>query len=206
MIRIDLLPEERRHKERTPLPRFLAMNAAIIVCLLLIIWNVYIIADINRLEEREKADSTTLQRLQKETQGYDNMLKKERELSEWNKAMSQIMDTRAFFWWEKIDELWDVINNAGDIWIASLQALDSAPGGYRGGGKAESAISMNCFTAGISSERMTGFRIKLKNHEGLRKTFNLGLNEPPQFQVVAQPEYQEEFAVSFNIDLVGGKK
>ena len=53
---------------------------------------------------------------------------------------------------------------------------------------------------------MTSFRGKLKGHQGLKETFNLGINEPPQFTVVAQPQYKEEFAVKFDIDLAKEKK
>ncbi len=206
MIRINLLPEERRRKEKTPLPRFLAMNAAIIICLLLGIWNVYMYVGIEKQTERLRTDKGNLADLQKQTLEYNKMLAEEQKLNEWNEAATQIKNTREFYWWEKIDELWDVIYGARDVWITSLQATEAAASGNRGKAQVSASISMGCYAAGISSERMTSFRVKLKGHQGLKETFNLGINEPPQFSVVAQPQYKEEFAVKFDIDLSREKK
>lgn len=206
MIRIDLLPEERRRKERTPLPRFLAMNAAIVICLLLIVWNAYMFMDIRKQKDKLRLNKEELADLQKKTADYNNMLAEEKKLSEWNNAAVQIKNTREFYWWEKIDELWDVIYGARDVWITSLQAAETAPGGLRAKVPVSASISMGCFAAGYSSDRMTSFRLKLKSHQGLMETFNLKINEPPQFTVVAQPQYKEEFAVKFNIDMGREKK
>jgi len=201
MIRINLLPPERQRKERTPLPRFLAMNASIIICALLLIWDVYQYMDIKPQTAEYETKKGDLESLLKQVKPYDQMLVEETKLNAWNKAATEIKNTRSFLWWEKIDELWDVIHDCRDIWITSLQAFDGPPPGRRADVKIEAAISMNCFAAGSSSDRMTNFRIKLKNHLGLKEIFNLGLNEPPQFQVIAQPEYKEGFAVKFDIDM-----
>jgi Tfp pilus assembly protein PilN len=203
MIRIDLLPLERQRKERTPLPRFLAMNAAIIICMLLLVWNIFLYRDISILQEKLAAIKKQLSNLLQQTEPYDRMLAEEKKLDSWNKAATEVKNTRSFFWWEKIDEIWDVIYNARDIWITSLEASSAAPSSSRAGAtktQIESSIKMNCFSAGASSEKMTSFRIKLKNHPGLKETFDR-LNEPPQFQVMPQPEYQEGFVVKFDIEL-----
>jgi len=205
MIRINLLPEERRRKEKTPLPRFLAMNAAIIICLLMGIWNGSMYLGIKQQTDKLRTDRGNLTDLQKQTSEYSKMQAKEQKLSEWNKAALQIKETREFYWWEKIDELWDVIYGAHDVWITSLVAAESAPSSARSK-KVSASISMGCYAAGMSSEKMTSFRGKLKGHQGLKETFNLGINEPPQFTVVAQPQYKEEFAVKFDIDLAKEKK
>ncbi|MFH1230157.1 MAG: hypothetical protein V1709_01530 [Planctomycetota bacterium] len=201
MICINLLPPERQRKERIPLPRFLAMNAAIIICALLLIWNVYQYRETKQQSAIYNTKKEDLESLLKKVELYDQMLVDETELNKWNKTAAEIKNTRSFLWWEKIDELWDVIHSSHDIWITSLQALDGPPPGRRADTKIEASISMNCLAAGSSSDRMTSFRIELKNHPGLKETFNLGLNEPPQFQVIAQPEYKEESAVKFDIDL-----
>jgi|SRR3989339_1160127 len=201
MIRINLLPEERRRKEKTPLPRFLAMNAAIIICLLMGIWDGSMYVAIGQQKERLRTDTENLVDLQKQTSEYNNMLAKEQKLSEWNKSAEEIKKTREFYWWEKIDELWDVIYSARDIWITSLMASESAPSSNRGKTPVSASISMGCYAAGMSSDKMTNFRVKLKGHQGLKDTFDLGINEPPQFSVVAFPESKEEFAVKFDIDL-----
>ena len=206
MIRINLLPEERRRKEKTPLPRFLAMNAAIIICLLLGIWNAYMYVGIKQQTDRLRTDKGSLADLQKQTSEYSKMQAEEQKLNEWNKAATQIKETREFYWWETIDDLWDVIYGARDVWITSLQAAETAPPSFRSKTPVSASISMGCFAAGMSSERMTSFRVKLKGHPGLKETFNLGINEPPQFSVVAQPLYKEEFAVKFDIDLSREKK
>ena len=206
MIRINLLPEERRRKEKTPLPRFLAMNAAIIVCLLLGIWDAHTYVGINQQTDKLRTDKGNLADLQRQTLAYNNMLAEEQKLNKWNEAAEQIKNTREFYWWEKVDELWDVIYGARDIWITSFQAAETAPGSYHGKTPVSASISMGCFAVGMSSERMTSFRGKLKGHQGLKETFNLGINEPPQFTVVAQPQYKEEFAVKFDIDLSREKK
>ncbi|MBI5778759.1 MAG: hypothetical protein HZA49_04825 [Planctomycetes bacterium] len=206
MIRINLLPEERRRKEKTPLPRFLAMNAAVIICLLLGIWDAYTYVDINRKTEMLRTDKDALSKLQIQTADYNTMLAEEQKLSEWNKAALQIKETREFYWWEKIDEIWDIIYGARDVWITSLLANESAPAGYRGKASVSASISMNCLATGFSSERMTNFRLKLKSHQSLMETFNLKINEPPQFSVVAQPQAKEEFAVKFDIDMSRERK
>lgn len=201
MIRINLLPPERQRKERTPLPRFLAMNAAIIICALLLIWNIYLYRGVKQQTIEYNTKKENLESLLKQVEPYDQMLIDETKLNEWNKAATEIKNTRSFLWWEKIDDLWNVIYSSHDIWITALQALDGPPPGRRADTKIEASITINCLAAGSSSDRMTSFRKELKNHPGLKETFNLGLNEPPQFQVIAQPEYKEEFAVKFDIDL-----
>jgi len=201
MIRINLLPPERQRKEKTPLPRFLAMNASIIICALLLIWDVYQYMGINPRATEYETKKGYLESLLKQVTPYDQMLVEETKLNGWNKAATDIKNTRSFLWWKKTDELWDVIHDSRDIWITTLQAFDGPPPGRRADVKIEASISMKCLAAGSSSDRMTNFRIKLKNHPGLKETFNLGLNEPPQFQVIAQPGYKEEFAVKFDIDL-----
>ena len=182
------------------------MNAAIIICLLLGIWNAFMYVGINQQTEKLRTDTGNLADLQKQTSEYTKMLADEQKLSEWNKAAAQIKNTREFYWWEKIDELWDVIYGARDVWITSLMASESAPPSSRGKAKVSASISMGCYAAGMSSERMTSFRVKLKGHQGLMETFDLGINEPPQFILVAQPQYKEEFAVKFDIDMSRGKK
>ncbi|MEW6027503.1 MAG: hypothetical protein AB1599_09445, partial [Planctomycetota bacterium] len=144
--------------------------------------------------------------LQKKTADYNNLLAKEAKLNEWNKAALEIKNTREFYWWEKVDELWDVIYGARDVWITSFDASEGAAGGYRGKVPVSAGISINCYAAGFSSERMNSFRIKLKTHQGLMETFNLKINEPPQFTVVAQPQFKEEFAVKFDINMNRAKK
>jgi hypothetical protein len=201
MIRINILPEERRRKEKTPLPRFLAMNAAIIVCLLLGVWNVWMYFDIKGQSDILKSSKEELADLQKQTANYNKLLADEKKLAEWNSAATQIKNTREFYWWEKVDELWDVIYSAKDIWITSFNASETAPSSVRGKAQVSAAISMGCFATGMSSDRMTSFRMRLKSHPKLKETFNLGINDPPQFTVVAQPQFKEEFAVRFDIDM-----
>jgi Tfp pilus assembly protein PilN len=205
MIRIDLLPLERQRKERTPLPRFMAMNAAIIICMLLVVWNIFLYLDTGRLQEKLTGMKKQLANLLQQTEPYDRMIAEEKKLDAWNKSATEVKNTRSFLWWEKIDEIWDVIYDAKDIWITSLEASDmsaSSPSSRAGSTKTqiESSIKINCLATGASSDKMTNFRIKLKNHSGLKETFDR-LNEPPQFQVIPQPDYQEGFAVKFDIEL-----
>jgi len=205
MIKINLLPPERIRKERTPLPRFLAMIAATVICLLMIFWNVYLFTGNKQKEDELKIKQKDLNELLEKVKPYDQMLVEEKEISDWNNVAKQIKGTRTFFWWEAIDQVWDAIHSVRDVWITSLQALDGPPGSFKmvpgRDVKVEAAISMDCFAAGSSSERMTNFRITLKNHQRIREIFNLGLNEPPELTVVAQPESQEGFAMQFKIDL-----
>ena len=52
MIRINLLPVERRRKEKTPLPRFLILIAGVIACLLLGVWNIQGCAQLKQTEKQ----------------------------------------------------------------------------------------------------------------------------------------------------------
>jgi len=206
MIRINLLPIEKRRKERTPLPRFIAMNAAIVACLLLAFLVFQLYKKQGQLQTDLADAKNMLNLLQEEVKPYDELLKEESSITAWISEADKIKNSRPFMWWEKVDELWDVVVNARDVWITSLQAQDTAQGGYKGKNRAAvtASISMNCLSAGSSPDKMTAFRKSLKSHMGLKETFNFGLNEPPQFLITSVPNTKEEFAVKFYIDLSRG--
>lgn len=206
MITINLLPEEKRYRERTPLPRFLLLNAAIIMLLLLLFWNGYMWMTFRDKEASLKIEREALAALQAKTTDFDKKVAEEQELSGWGKSVNDVIVTRPFVWWEAIDYLWDLVTGTQSIWVTSLRGEEGSGSGSKQS-LAQVGYNMNfgALSATDDVEKMNDFRIKLRHSPELIKIFDLGFQEKPNKIKQAMPDYKEEYALKFDIELQRAK-
>jgi len=145
-----------------------------------------------------------LNKLQQQTVDFDKKVVEERNLSEWKKAVDSVTSTRPFLWYEAVDQLCDLVSGSPTIWITSLRAEE---GGSKTSSKGQIAYTLgfSCLSATDNLERMTEFRIKLRRHPELGKIFDLGYEDALNLVKTAMPDYQEEFALKFDIELKKSK-
>ncbi|MBI4711946.1 MAG: hypothetical protein HY762_01365 [Planctomycetes bacterium] len=207
MIKINLLPVEKRRVEKTPLPRFLLLNAVIIICLLLGFWNGYILF---KLQGKEKILAESKQRLtglNAQVKDFDKMVSDENVLSQWSKSVAEVEKTRKFLWWEQVDQLWDVVQSAPTVWLTNqLRVDDAGTSQLAGTTPIEGVIVIDCLSAGDKPEPMGEFRIKLRSHPGLTNVFDMITKNPLNIEKVSMPDTTEGYALRFSMELARTKK
>lgn len=208
MIKINLLPSEKRKAERTPLPRFflIVINAAALVLFAAgIAYYALIHIPIVRSQTadaiRERAD------LQKDVDKHDQL---EKELQALQAKVRQIdqLTNRDLEWWQAVNALWDVVIENEKVWIDDIKMLDGRAVAAELK-KSDSAykdtppygIAMRCHVAGDEVETLTKFRKALRDNPTLKKLAP-GLNINVDWKKDDEKSYQEGFSLSFNVTLV----
>lgn len=197
MLQINLIPLERRRKERTPLPRFIVIIAAVIVVLGLLIWDVKTLLDTNKAEALLAEKNKEWSELQKTLTDAPLRQKRVELLREWKTAADKITDSRPFKWWHAVDILWDIFNEFPTVWITNFQTSDKGPTG-KTQLPIEAMMKFNCLSFGETTKTMTDFRRRLKNTPDLKRIFTGGINKELSFEVVPK---KDEWVVKFLIEL-----
>jgi Tfp pilus assembly protein PilN len=136
MIRVNLLPQELRRAESTPLKQFFAtMGAVVVVALSVVSW---LFVHLGKLGPREQ----DLRTIEEEVKTQAAKVAESKNLAGWlqdyktqYEKIDKVASTRVL-WSRKIDECWEVVvnpNPAGkyDVWLKSLagKVSDSAKTG-----------------------------------------------------------------------------
>lgn len=203
MLRFNLLPPERRHQDKTPILRLLAIYSSVVLSLILLFWNLHTyiikIGGCRKILADKKNELTILKEA---TRDFDVVQKEVVNLNKRTQIIETIKSSRAFLWWETIDQLLDVICDNPRVWITSLKGGgQSGKSRGRSGQGIEAELAFDCLSAGLDPDLMTKFRTILKNHPGLTTVFPL-INEPPEFEaVIMKDESKEGWALRFDIEL-----
>lgn len=207
MLQINLIPVERRRKERTPLPRFIVIIAMVIVCLGILIWDVKTLLDTKSLRHDLDEKKKELTSLQESVKNIPELLAKQLLLVAWEVEADIITNSRPFKWWHAVDIIWDIFAEFPTVWITSFQTSDKGPSG-RGREPMEAMMRFDCRSLGASTTTMTDFRRRLKNTPDLLNIFDAGINKDLFFNLVQNTESnaKEEWIVSFLIELYRKKK
>jgi hypothetical protein len=181
MLQINLIPLERRRKDRTPLPRFLIIIGSIIMVLGLLFWDLTTWVNTNNEKgklavlkqevEKKKSSLVDLSKLQDE----------KKQLEGWKQAADAVKALRVFKWWEVVDDLWYIFGEFPDIWISSFKGQDTA---QNPASKAsiEATLSFDCKGLGEDPKLMTNFREKLTlDAPEITNIFNRGITTPAEF-------------------------
>ncbi|MBI3099122.1 MAG: hypothetical protein HYY93_12905 [Planctomycetes bacterium] len=208
MIRINLLPPELRTAERTPLGRFMAMIAMIVVVLGVWSWAGVKYQEVRALQEQLDSKTSELELLQKRVKDeYEPLVARLAVLTKRLDAGKALEVERTigglarWKWTEAIDEVWDVIWKSPKVWITNINCTEGGGGsGLPSGAKADATLSMDCFAASTDFSGMTDFRRRLQEHPKIPKRF-IYMNKPLQVTVVKDPSIKEGGKLQFRIEL-----
>jgi hypothetical protein len=209
MIKINLLPQDKRKAERTPLPRFFLIMATAAAAAVLILYNVWVnLIVIRGVEQDIAAEQTKLQMLQADVAKHDQL---QTELSQLQAKVTEIkgLVTREVHWWRAVNALWDVIHDNPKVWIDDLRVLDdmSVNSEIRridpeSKEAAPYGVSLRCHVAGHEVAEMTKFRNALKTHPVLQETLWY-INFNPDWKVEEEKGFEEKNSISFAISMWG---
>src|SRR5262245_21878051 len=132
MIKINLLPTEKRKAERTPLPRFLLIASTAAAFFILLFYNLFVLKMISDTTEEIKRQQQILADLRPDVELHDKLLAEETALNNKVRKIESLI-SRELDYWPTVNALWDVIHNNPRVWIDDIRILDtrSAPGELR---------------------------------------------------------------------------
>ena len=206
MLQINLIPKERRRKERVISPLSFALIPALIICLSLLAWDAKMLIDTNNLKDTLNEKTKELSNLNNQLKDFPVLQEQSKRLIDWKNAVETVKKTRPFKWWHAMDILLDIFSDFPTMWITSFQTSE---GGQAIGKKIpiEAMMKFDCLSLRADTETMTNFRRRLKNTPELtRDIFNAGINEELSFEVNPLNEAKEEWAIKFLIELYRIKK
>ena len=209
MIRINLLPSEKRKAERTPLPHFFLILVNAAALLLFGAGIVYFTLIKIPAVEREITSNINLRKdLQPKVEEHDALQK---ELEALKQKVTQIdqLTHRNVEWWQAINALWDVIQENPKVWLDDIKMID---------GKASAAelkkvdpaskeappfgLTARCHVSGDEVAVLTRFRTSLKNNPVLSKLMP-GVNINVDWKKDDEKEFAERYSLSFTVSLYG---
>jgi hypothetical protein len=210
MIKINLLPTEKRKAERTPLPRFLLIASTAAAFFILLFYNLFILKMISDTTEEIKRQQENLARLRPDVELHDKLLAEETALKNKVREIESLI-SREVEYWRTINALWDVIHNNPRVWIDDIRILDArgAPGELRrvdpdSKDAVAYGVGMRCHVAGDEVTEMTKFRKALKDHPILQETLTL-INFNVQWSVQDERglSSEEVHSIDFDISMFG---
>ena len=208
MIKINLLPTEKRKAERTPLPRFMLIAATAAAFFILLFYNLWVLNQISVKKEEIANEHESLRRLEPDVKEHDRLLVKQTELQNKVREIEGLI-TRDVEYWRTVNALWDVIHSNPRVWIDDLRILDSkaAPGSLKGiDPESKEAvaygINMRCHVAGEEVTEMTKFRKALKENIILQETLTL-INFNVDWRVNEDKSAEETHSIDFVISMFG---
>jgi hypothetical protein len=209
MIKINLLPVEKRKAERTPLPRFFLIISTGAVAAILAFYILYLLLLIKQVDDDIEAANAELERLKPFVALHDQktgeLAELERKLAEIKGLVSRDVELG---WWRAVDALWTVIHQYPKVWIDDLRAID----GRTSGGEMKRidpastevppyAVTMRCHVAGSEVEEMTKFRMALKDNVVLQETLTT-VNFNVDWKVDTETGFSEKSSISFQVTLL----
>jgi len=207
MLKINLLPLERRKLERTPFPRlFLIMIEASILTLLAVYVGFNYFVNIPEKNDRIQKLENDLKGLSSGISAYDSKIAQKTEIEQKLKEIQQVV-FRDFEWFQINNAIKDVVLNNPKIWLETVKVLDarSSQSELR---KilpdtkviAKMGIQLKCRLAGNDLSAITRFRMQLKNHPVLLKFFDQ-VDPMIDFKISEEKDYEEGFSISFTVGL-----
>jgi len=209
MIRINLLPAEKRKAERTPLPRLALIMATSAVATVLLVYIAWILMKIKLTSDEIDAKTSELASLQPRLAEYEQVTRRRdalrAKITEIDDLSKRQMEDG---WWRAVNALWDVINNHPRVWVDDIRILDersvqSEPRRADADDKLAPpyGVSFRCHVAGDEVAEMTRFRTALKAHPVLQETLTY-VNMNVDWKVDDEKDYNSQ-SVSFAISMWG---
>jgi Tfp pilus assembly protein PilN len=123
VIRINLLPPEKRRPERTPLPRFLmilvaaATTAGVVMLILILLFRMW------QLDGEIKTQNDLKQALAPIEKEYDAAEKEINEVKG-REDLVKALEDRGVYWSEVINHLWTILDADKSVFITGITILD----------------------------------------------------------------------------------
>ena len=211
MIRINLLPAEKRKTERTPLPRLTLIMATAAAGTLIVIYILIILMRIKSTGEEIVRINAELNSeiMKKNLKEFDDLTKDVGDLKAKIQQIRDLVDRKMKGpWWRAVNALWDVVNNHPRIWIDDLRALDerTVQGTVRSADPADktappAGVTMRCHVSGDEVAEMTKFRMALKNNAVLKEWLTF-VNNNLDWRIDDEKEFDSN-SISFTVSLWG---
>src|SRR4029453_11929821 len=125
MIKINLLPTEKRKAERTPLPRFLLIASTAAAFFILLFYNLFVLKMISDTQDDIARENKVLNDLQPAVAEHDKLVTDETALKNKVKEIQSLINREVEFW-RTINALWDLIHNNPLVGFDAPRVLDSA--------------------------------------------------------------------------------
>jgi hypothetical protein len=203
MIKVNLLPEIYRQKERTPLPMLAGIIGGVTFTALVLVGFLYLhIQKLSEVNTRLASKEETRKALQKEALKFDQLTTQKADLEKLGNAVKQL-DASRIRWARPVDDLAWIIHDSDkgqDVkaWIANLlvegpkKTAVPRPGQAPEGGKMEFDVEI----AGQEMDRMSIFREAFKKKDRWLGQHLQGLNPPNILRKDYSREYDPPFAVA----------
>ncbi len=162
MLRVNLLPPDRRQRERTPLPRFiiLLIGVALITTELAVCGYGYM-EWLELLREQERLQAQKEEQ-QPKVEEFQELKRDIQQLQQRQEVLNEIRPDglkEKYQWSYAIDQLFEVIDQTPGVWIENLDGRMESGGGR--GASAALSLSFNTKSASPLS-RLTGFQELMK--------------------------------------------
>ncbi len=208
MIRINLLPIEKRKAERTPVPRLFLIIATAGTAAGFFFYVLWILLKINNVQDQIQQAQAQLDSLRPRVADFERLTQQKKAAEAKLDEISQVI-RRDIEYWRAANALWDVLNSHQKVWIDDFKMLDAAAAqGEMRRHYPDSketplfGVAMRCHVAGAEVEEMTRFRNALKSNPVLMQCMPT-LNFNPDWKVDEEKDYAEHFSLSFSVALFG---
>ncbi len=199
MIRINLLPEEFRKREKASIKTFLAtaLGALVVSGILGYLSYIYFgkYSEIERKRKTFEEDCSALL----PRAAYDDQLKAEKkDFANRERTIKKIRQSRVL-WTRKLDQFIDIINNNGDDQrhLAWFKKMDIKPGKL--GKRSGITVSLNGYCAGNDVGKVANLFDDIMNSEFF--TDFVSINEPSGKLEKAQENLDPKECVSFPLKM-----
>ena len=160
MIEVNLLPQEYRRPERTPLPRFIVILIGVALVASLGSFLTKKLIDVRNEKNTQQELEQRLGLLKKQfVDRYDQLVAQKQEIEIRISAIETIWQSR-LYWAVKLDQLADLVPiyvGLKDLKLEEPRSYARAAGGASGG-----TLFMSCISASENERRLANFRRILK--------------------------------------------
>jgi hypothetical protein len=210
MIRINLLPVEKRKAERTPVPRFFMIVATAGAAAGIFFYVMYILLEINNVSNQIQDTQNEISALRPKVAEFDRLTQqKAAALAKLSEITSVLTRDIEIGYWRAANALWDVISSHHRVWIDDFRMMDArtAQGEYKrvfpdGKDMPPYGFTMKCHVAGAEVKEMSRFREALKSHPVLLYCMPT-INFNPDWKIDEERDFSERYSISFSISLFG---
>lgn len=145
IIRVNLLPPEKRRRERTPLSRFVALVVGTAVNAAIVAFMVKLALDTRGTRQTIESTDKTIRNLTLSVLPEYEKVKKEKDKIEARKiAIDALRKERTIVWSKVLDNVWDVVHANQWVWFTGLTAGEGTPKGAKTNTPLDLYVVLNC--------------------------------------------------------------